>query len=44
MLGYTGLITTTELADLDSSKEVYSANDIIGKTGLEKSMEKVPCR
>lgn len=40
MLGYTGLITTTELADLDSSKEVYSANDIIGKTGLEKSMEK----
>ncbi|MBQ9119959.1 MAG: hypothetical protein IJY09_07925 [Lachnospiraceae bacterium] len=39
ILGYTGLITTTELETLNAEQEIYKATDVVGKTGMEKSME-----
>ncbi len=44
ILGYTGLITTDKLNELnkesvDASLPIYSATDQIGKTGLEESFE-----
>lgn len=46
VLGYTGKISSDELADLNAqmaeagySDDVYSINDIVGKSGIEASME-----
>lgn len=41
IIGYTGAITTAELDELNANTEepIYESNDIVGKTGLEKSME-----
>lgn len=39
ILGYTGLINSTELATLNQEEEKYSQSDIVGKTGLEKQYE-----
>ncbi len=40
IIGYTGKISAEELAEL-SDDDNYLANDIIGKTGIEKSMDTV---
>lgn len=40
IVGYTGKISSEELADLQDDEQ-YSLNDIIGKTGIEKSMDSV---
>lgn len=37
ILGYTGVISNSELETLG---ELYESNDIVGKSGIEKSMEK----
>ncbi|MDO5381830.1 MAG: penicillin-binding transpeptidase domain-containing protein [Eubacteriales bacterium] len=37
ILGYTGVISNSELETLG---ELYESNDVIGKSGIEKSMEK----
>ena len=41
MIGYTGAINTTEMEELNKDLEepIYESTDVIGKTGLEKSME-----
>ncbi len=39
ILGYTGTVSTSELADLQSQRETYESNDIVGKAGIEKSYE-----
>ena len=39
ILGYTGRIDTEELAALSLQDPDYSANDIVGKSGIEKAME-----
>jgi penicillin-binding protein 2 len=39
VLGYTGTISTTELETLNAEKEIYENNDVVGKTGIEQSME-----
>lgn len=36
ILGYTGTVSTSELETLDDS---YDSNDVVGKGGIEKSME-----
>lgn len=36
ILGYTGTVSSSELETLDDS---YDSNDIVGKSGIEKSME-----
>ncbi len=38
VLGYTGLVATGDLEDIDSS--VYASEDFIGKLGIEKQYEK----
>ena len=40
IVGYTGKINAEELAELQDDEQ-YSLNDIIGKTGIEKSMDAV---
>ena len=40
IIGYTGKINAEELAELQDDEQ-YSLNDIIGKTGIEKSMDAV---
>ncbi|MBQ3891338.1 MAG: penicillin-binding protein, partial [Lachnospiraceae bacterium] len=40
IVGYTGKISADELAELQDDEQ-YSLNDIIGKTGIEKSMDSV---
>ena len=40
IVGYTGKISSDELAELQDDEQ-YSLNDIIGKTGIEKSMDSV---
>lgn len=40
ILGYTGTISTTELADLNATEgNSYENNDVVGKTGIEKALE-----
>lgn len=39
ILGYTGTVSTTELEDLKAQNDAYEANDVVGKTGIERSME-----
>lgn len=41
ILGYTGVITTAELEELNAQLEedIYESTDVVGKTGMEKSME-----
>ncbi len=39
IIGYTGLINTTELEELNVEEEIYTATDVVGKTGMEKAME-----
>ena len=41
IIGYTGMISENELAEYNADGEKYQANDIVGKTGIEKSMESV---
>lgn len=39
ILGYTGQISEEEFRDAQTQGEDYSLNDMIGKTGIERSME-----
>ena len=39
ILGYTGTVSTTELATLKEQNSSYENNDIVGKAGIEQSME-----
>lgn len=39
MLGYTGLINSTELEKLNENEKIYEETDVVGKTGIEKEME-----
>lgn len=41
IIGYTGKITEDELEEYNAEGEVFSATDVIGKTGLEKTFEDV---
>jgi len=41
IIGYTGKITEEELEEYNAEEEVFSATDVIGKTGLEKTFEDV---
>ena len=41
IIGYTGKITEEELESYNAEETVYSATDMIGKTGLEKTFEDV---
>lgn len=41
IIGYTGLINSTELESLnkDLESDIYTSTDVVGKSGIEKSME-----
>ena len=39
IIGYTGKASTEELAKLQETNPEYVANDVIGKTGIEQTME-----
>lgn len=39
IIGYTGKASTEELAKLQETNPEYAANDVIGKTGIEQTME-----
>ena len=39
IIGYTGKIDPEELTSLQAENEQYDLNDIVGKSGIEKSME-----
>ncbi len=39
ILGYTGKISTDELESLSAQNDQYAANDVVGKSGIEQSME-----
>lgn len=39
ILGYTGKMSTDELVDLQKQNEQYAVNDVVGKAGIEQSME-----
>ena len=41
IIGYTGKITEAELEEYNAEADVFSATDVIGKTGLEKTFEDV---
>ncbi|MGN1084835.1 MAG: hypothetical protein ACI4QX_07515, partial [Lachnospiraceae bacterium] len=41
IIGYTGRITEAELEEYNADGDVFSATDVIGKTGLEKSCEDI---
>ena len=41
ILGYTGQVSTDELEDLQKTNPSYDASDVVGKSGLEKSLESV---
>lgn len=41
IIGYTGKITEDELEAYNAEADIYSATDVIGKTGLEKTFEDV---
>lgn len=39
IIGYTGVISEDELNEYNSADGDYEANDVVGKTGIEKTME-----
>lgn len=39
IIGYTGIISSSEYEDYSEIDESYTLNDIVGKIGIEKSME-----
>ena len=39
ILGYTGTVSASELESLQTDDDSYEANDIVGKTGIEKALE-----
>lgn len=39
IIGYTGAISESELEEQNTKETLYESSDVIGKTGLEKSME-----
>lgn len=39
IIGYTGKVTTERLAELKEENDDYELNDIVGRTGIESSME-----
>ncbi len=39
IIGYTGKITEEELESYNAEEEIFSATDVIGKTGIEKTFE-----
>lgn len=39
ILGYTGTISSAELESLKAEDSSYESNDVVGKTGIEKSLE-----
>lgn len=39
IIGYTGVVSATELETLKETNENYESNDVVGKIGIEKSME-----
>ena len=39
IVGYTGVISEDELTEYNSAGGEYEANDVVGKTGIEKTME-----
>lgn len=39
IIGYTGVVSESELSDLKADGGDYEANDVVGKTGIEKTME-----
>lgn len=41
IIGYTGMISENELTEYNEEGNNYEASDIVGKTGIEKSMESV---
>lgn len=41
IVGYTGKISSDELEEYSETDDSYSLNDIVGKAGIEKSMESV---
>ena len=41
ILGYTGKVSDTELAELQAQNPNYTSNDTVGKSGIEQSMESV---
>ncbi len=41
ILGYTGKISDSELAELQKENPSYTSNDTVGKSGIEQSMESV---
>lgn len=40
IIGYTGSISSEELESMNSEDEIYEYNDTIGKSGIEKSLER----
>lgn len=41
IIGYTGVISESELEEYNSDGGDYESNDVVGKTGIEKTMESV---
>ncbi len=41
IIGYTGKVQTDQLASLQEKDPYYDANDVVGRTGIEASMESV---
>ncbi len=39
VVGYTGIVSEDELASLSAENPAYKANDIVGKAGIEQTME-----
>lgn len=39
ILGYTGNVSSSELEDLQAQNDQYEANDTVGKSGIEQSLE-----
>ena len=39
VLGYTGVVSESELKELNGNGGKYEANDVVGKTGIENTME-----
>ncbi len=39
IIGYTGVVSSTELETLKETNEDYESNDVVGKSGIEKSLE-----
>lgn len=41
LIGYTGNVSSSELAELQAKDPSYEANDVVGKTGIEQAYEEV---